>query len=149
MSDTTININSLSAIQRLFGDDPEVKLAVRDSVIKRFMNHEVRNEALIQEIKAACMLKASEVITREVGVLQKDAWGTGAGKIKLAGHVATAIEDSVRDQISNLVRECAQEAIEKVRPDIQKRVEDRVTYYFNEFVDTEIKKRIDRIRSKL
>ena len=147
MSDTVIQINSLSAIQRLFGDDPQVRLAVRDSVIKRFMNHEVKNEAFIQEIKGACMLKASEIITREVGALQKDAWGTQ--KIKLAGHVATAIADSVRTQIMDLVRSCAGEAIDKLRPEIDRRVEERVRYYFNDFIDAEIKRRIEEVRKAL
>lgn len=147
MSDTVIQINSLAALQRLFGDDPKIRVAVRESVIHRFAQGHLRIEGFLGEIKQAVMLEASNKITAEIGTLKSTAYGMR--DIKLYGHVATAIQDEVKNQLSDLIRACAINQMEMLRPEISKRVEERVRYYFNDFVDTEIKKRIDEVRKKL
>lgn len=157
MNKLTIQINNLEALERLIGGDSEVEVEIRNSVVQKFAEKHLKplandsaitttiaaiKEEITKQIKERCEKQIAEV---------ENNWYGSVSKVKLNPAIKSEIEGQVRNIVDSTVRTMVDDAIKTWSSDaeLKTRIDKRFEYYTTEFINSEIKGRIDKLKAKL
>ena len=139
-----IQINSLEALERLIGGDSELEIDIRNSVVQEFAKKHLK--ALAQNFCFKDQSKINQLIQEEVKKnIGLDYYWGGSVKLtsKIIGEIEYAVEKITKDKISKSASEIANLI------DVEKMIENKVSYLIKEKIDAGVKQRLREISEKI
>jgi hypothetical protein len=157
MNKLTIQINNLEALERLIGGDTEVEVEVRNCVVQKFAEKHLKPLTNAPEVKKAIgsiVDHIREQITEKVSAdiaTFKTGWTGYINEIKLKPEIKSEIDSQVKNIVDDRIRNTVDEAIKTWanETDVNARIERRFEYYTNEFINNEIKARLNKLKLSL
>lgn len=157
MTKLTLQINNLEALERLIGGDSEIEIDIRNSVVQRFAEKHLKPLAngpemsnTLTAIKSDIRKQISEKCEKEIAIFQTT-WNGGVHDIKLRPEIKAEIDRQVRTLTDEYIRKSVEEALEFWANDVElkKRIDNRFEYYTTDHINSEIKNRIEKLKTKL
>lgn len=155
MNKLTIQINNLEALERLIGGQSEVEIDIRNSVVQKFAEKHLKPLANCPEITSTLAAikdniakQVKEKCEKEVATFQTS-WCGSLTDIKLHPSINAEIERRVRVLTDDAIRKAVDENIHVNEDDIKKRIENRFEYYTTDFINREVKAKIDKLKASL
>lgn len=155
MNKLTLQINNLSALERLIGGDSQIEVELRNSVAQSFAEKHIKALAnsdamsttlhcITEDIKK----QVSEKCEKEIATFKLD-WLNRPTDIKLNASVKSEIDRQVRLLVQELIENTVNEAIKMwaSESEIKKQVEQRFTHYTKRMIDDEIVARLNKVKS--
>ncbi len=147
-SKLTLQINDLSALERLIGGDSEVEIDIRNSVVQKFAEKHLKSVAnsgtlaqifrnLETEIKNQTGLELSKSIATF-----NNYYGSTLFDVKLRPEVQAVITQHIRNETGKIIEAEADKILQTIKEEIDKRVEERTRYMSARYIDEEVKKRV-------
>jgi len=137
------------ALERLFKDDNELEVQLKQGVIMNFVNKHMmallKDEFLQTQIKEAKDASV-KIIEKEIGKVKVDTWGQ-RNSFELSSDIKKTIKDNAFTQVNDIIIDLVKDRISKlIQADaidkyIEKAVEDKIT----ELTKVEIQKRADKV----
>ena len=157
MNKLTIQINNLEALERLIGNDSEVEVDIRNSVVQKFAEKHLKPLAnspqisgTLSAIKDDISKQIREKCEGEIATF-KTSWGGSITDIKLRSNIQAEIDRHVRLLTDKLIQDGVTEAL-KIwlnDADLKKRIDSRFEYYTKEYINNEIKSRIEKLKAAI
>lgn len=157
MSQLTLQINSLEALERLIGGDTQVEIDIRNSVVQKFADKHLKAVAnsdavrkTMEGIQAAVQKQIADRLEQGIATF-KSTYGGSVYDVKLHPEIVTVIESKVRNTIDQSVQRAVQSAIDNWTgaTQLEERIQKRVDYHTKEKIDQEIKSRLEKIKMSL
>jgi hypothetical protein len=157
MQKLTIQINNKEALERLIGNDSEVEIDIRNSVVQKFAEKHLKPLAnspqitgTLNAIRDDISKQIKERVEKEIATF-KESWGGSISDIKLRSEINTAISSQVRILTDKKIQEAVDEALKFWLNDaeLKKRIDARFEYYTKEHINTEIKSRIEKLKAAI
>jgi len=126
---TKIQINSLAALERLIGNDTEMEIELRNSIVQEFTKKHLRS---IAEEKLPMYIKSLiEMVVREANE------ALGIKPTGVDSHISTAVHDKIKkavmDRIDNAICVAADKSINEVADNIASEMKERMTDHAFEY----------------
>jgi hypothetical protein len=155
MNKLTLQINNLEALERLIGGQSDVEIEIRNSVVQKFAEKHLKPLANAPEITSTLAAIKDDIskqikakCEKEIATFQTS-WGGSITDIKLNPKVNEELERRVRVLTDDAIRKAVDESIHVNEDDIKKRVENRFKYYTDDFINREVKAKIDKLKASL
>jgi hypothetical protein len=157
MNKLTIQINSLEALERLIGGDSQVEIEIRNSVVQNFADKHLKPLANTPEIEGTLVGIKQEIAKtirekceQEIASF-KTSWQGSVCEVKLRPEIKAEIDRQVRTVTDDTIRKAVEEAIKFWANDaeLEKRIANRFEYYTTEHINTEIKRRLEKVKASL
>jgi hypothetical protein len=158
---TTIQINSLEALERLLGGDSQLEIDLRHSVVEAFARKHLKALTTLDAVSSAARQLRSEFEaqlrrdTQELVGKEISSWNDR--RIELSPALKEKIRAEVTAQATEAYRNCYQEFIashlEKAKKEALRVLEERVNVAigvdFQVRVSTEIERRLQAIKNQI
>lgn len=153
----TIQINSLEALERLIGGDSQVEVEVRNSVVQRFAEKHLKplaNSPAIKNtfdsIRNGITKDIQEKCEKEIATFKTNYYGT-VTELQINPTIKAQLHSMVRSAVDEKIAKEVEEALKTWRSDseVQKMIDKRFEYYTNDFINTQIKTRLDKLKANL
>lgn len=157
MQKLTIQINNKEALERLIGNDTEVEIDIRNSVVQKFAEKHLKplaNSPIItgtlDAIKTGITKQVTERVEAEIGAFKADYYGR-VTELKLRPEIKAEIERQVRTLTDKTIQDTVDEALKTWLNDaeLKKRIDARFEYYTKEHINMEIKSRIEKLKAAI
>ena len=157
MNKLTIQINNLEALERLIGGDSEVEVDIRNSVVQKFAEKHLKPLAnapeigeVLSAIKGEITKQIKEKCEKDIATFQTS-WGGSVHDIKLRPEIKAEIDRQVRSLTDKQVQEAVDEALKfwLNEAELKKRIDARFEYYTKEYINNEIKSRIEKLKAAI
>jgi len=157
MSQLTLQINSLEALERLIGDDTQTSVDIRNSVVQKFAEKHLKALAnsdtinkFCNELRATIQQDMMNQANSQIGTIKAD-WAGRVEKVTLHSAVKAEVDSLVRGHVDELIRKSVEEAIKFWANDaeIEKRVQKRMEYFAEERIKAEVKARFEQALKKI
>ena len=140
---TKIQINSLEALERLIGNDTELEIEIRNSVIQKFANKHLKSLATSE-----VMTKASKAILEQINkdffTHIKEGYGMKTYfKKEILDSLKSTLELHARQELRNIVSDIVEE--QKAYDRVEKVVEEKVAWIEEKLAP----ERLDKILNNL
>lgn len=159
MSHLTIQINDLSALERLIGGDTQVEMDIRHSLVQKFAEKHLKplaNSAnlsnTLRQITEDIRKQVKEKCESEIATFKKsNAWSDALVDVKLRPEIQREIDAQVRTIIDTTIKTAVDNALEfwAKEASIKRRVDERFEYYTKKMVDDIIKERVEKLKASL
>lgn len=155
---TKIQINSLEALERLIGNDTELEIQIRNNIVQEFAKKHLKsiaNETTFQIEIATFKRKLQEEFDKKleesIATVKRYYSSGGIEKVTLHSDVKAAIDKQVRERIDGQISEAVEGGIKHWEQDakIEDRVQKRMDYYVTQYINQEVKKRLEELAEKL
>lgn len=158
MSQLTLQINSLEALERLIGNNNECEISIRNSVVQEFAKKhlkaivnepffadEIRN--LKQELRKAFDKRVEEAIAD----VKRYYAGGSIEKVTLHPEVKTAIDRQIRETVDSKITSEVNDSIKFWAQDasIEKRIKEKMDYHVTQQINQAVKVRLQELATKL
>lgn len=157
MNNLTIQINNLSALERLIGGNSEVEIEVRNSVIQKFAEKHLKSMAncepvtsTLKTIKESILGYVKQKVDTEIATFKKDYYNN-ITEVKLNPAIHAELDRQIRSKMDTFVFETIQASVKKWSDEmkIDERIEKRVAYFTDEYIRDEVKKRIEKLKAQM
>ena len=157
MNNLTIQINNLSALERLIGGNSEVEIEVRNSVIQKFAEKHLKAMAncepvtsTLKTIKESILGYVKQKVDTEIATFKKDYYNN-ITEVKLNPAIHAELDRQIRSKMDTFVFETIQASVKKWSDEmkIDERIEKRVAYFTDEYIRDEVKKRIEKLKAQM
>ena len=168
MNKLTIQINNLEALERLIGGDSEVEVEIRNSVVQKFAEKHLKPVAnsaaitstitdiktaitsTITDIKTAIASEIRQQCEAQIATFKTDYYGR-ATEIKLRPEIKTEIDRQIKTIMDNTVQKAIQEAVGTWtnESEVKKCVDSRFEYYTKDVINSEIRTRLEKLKTQL
>ena len=157
MNKLTIQINNLEALERLIGGDTEVEIEIRNSVVQNFADKHLKDLAntpeisgTLSQIKEEIYKQARNKIENEIATF-KTSYGSSITDVQLRPAIQEKITTQIKNLVEDTVRQSVNEAIKvwATNPDLKRRIDARFEYYTKEYINSEIKERLEKVKASL
>lgn len=156
---TKIQINSKEALERLIGNDSELEVELRNSIVQEFSKKYLKSVVLEPKFQrfiidtAENLNKALQTeIQSKIGEIVVDFYGK-AKLIRLNDATKAIMQEKADEHVSKLVSESIQSAINKYLGEshehINTHIENRISYYVNEYINVLIKQKMDKAKKAM
>jgi hypothetical protein len=155
MNKLTIQINNLEALERLIGGQSDVEIEIRNSVVQKFAEKHLKPLANCPEITSTLSAIKDNIAKQVKEKCEKDiatfqtSWGGSITDVKLNPNINAEIERRVRVLTDEAIRKAVDESVHVNDEEIKKRIENRFEYYTTDFINREVKAKIDRLKASL
>jgi hypothetical protein len=158
MQKLTIQINNKEALERLIGNDTEVEIDIRNSVVQKFAEKHLKPLAnspaingTLEAIKADIAKQTREKVEKEIATFKEGYYNSRATDIVLRPEIKAEIERQVRNLTDKTIQDTVDEALKTWLNDaeLKKRIDARFEYYTKEHINTEIKSRIEKLKAAI
>lgn len=144
-----IQINSLAALERLIGDDKEMEITVKTSVINEFAKSYIKsvaNSEIVDTIKKAILDEVKK--TDYFGLLVQDKSNRYRTDYLLSDDAKELVKTQVRQEIDNLILETVTPIREEIVGEIRSRL-DLMSLSVSQCIREEVQKEtIDKLVQK-
>ena len=157
MNNLTIQINNLSALERLIGGNSEVEIEVRNSVIQKFAEKHLKAMAncepvtsTLKTIKESILGYVKQKVDTEIATFKKDYYNN-ITEVKLNPAIHAELDRQIRSKMDTFVFETIQASVKKWSDEmkIDERIEKRVAYFTDGYIRDEVKKRIEKLKAQM
>ncbi len=140
---TKIQINSLAALERLIGNDNELEIEIRNSVVQLFVKKHLKalaNKDLMEKAAIAVQNAISDEFLNEIktDTLYKSTWRF---KKEILDNLRSDLQWQAQEELRNLVSEVIEE--QKVKDTIGASLNNAAELISNQLTDTVLTKRLD------
>lgn len=158
MSQLTLQINSLEALERLIGNDTECEIAIRNRVVQDFAKKHLKsiaNETTFQQeihsFKQALQKEFDAKMEEAIATVKRYYTGGNIEKITLHPEVKAKIDTQVRENIDQRIAKEVETGIEFWAKDasIERRIKERMDYHVTQHINQEVKNRLQDLAKKL
>lgn len=135
-----IQINSKEALERLIGDDKEMEIAIKNTIIDRFAKQylkSVANSEIVRELKVAVLAEVEAEVARHVERLPT--YGISCFKAR------TELKEAIKNAAKEALRDLVKETIEEQMSDVEKEVKQLLGYKLDIICDKVSEQNIDRL----
>lgn len=149
---TTIQINSLEALERLIGGDEETLIDIRNSVVQEFTKKHLKSlltDEMVDSIKKSILdeLKGDYFVKYSNNHYYLDELRPG-----IAAAIKNEVKPLIREEIEKLVKESLN--VEKISNDLNFAIKEAVNKIESSITDRQLNNRLDklvdeRLRNKL
>ena len=155
---TKIQINSLEALERLIGNDNEIEIQVRNTIVQNFAKKHLKaiaNETTFQNEIATFKQKLQEEfdkkLSESIASVKRYYHGGGIEKVTIHPEIKTIIDKQVKDKIDGQIAEAVEGGIKhwELDANIDDRVKKRMDYFVTQHINQEVKKRLEELAKKL
>lgn len=118
-----IQINSLAALERLIGDDREMEITVKSSIINQFATQYIKsivNSEIVDTIKKSVIEEVTK--TNYFDLLTKDKSVYFSTRYLLSDKAKELVKNQVKGEVDNLISE----AIKPIREEIVEEIRSRL-----------------------
>ncbi len=144
-----IQINSLAALERLIGDDKEMEITVKSSIINEFAKSYIKsvaNSEIVDTIKRAVFEEVKK--TNYFGLLVQDKSNHYRIDYFLSNDAKELIKSQVRREVDNLIKEAVSPIREEIVGEIRSRL-DLMSLSVSQCIREEVQKEtIDKLVQK-
>jgi len=136
---TKIQINSLAALERLIGNDNELEIEIRQSVVEAFTRKHLKNiasQSFVSDIGKAINNEIKDEFLTEL----KSGWSTN---YVLKDKAKELIEERISLITSGAISEAVLEHFNSL--DLQKVLEEQTKWVANELTSSKLSERFDRM----
>lgn len=157
MNKLTIQINNLEALERLIGGDTEVEIDIRNAVVQTFADKHLKALAnsdavskTLAEIKADIAKQIKDRCESEIAIFKTN-WAGSVSDVKLNPSILQEINSQVRNLVDDKIRTDVDEALKTWRNDeeLKRIVDKRFEYYTTDYINGEIRSRLEKLKAKL
>lgn len=157
MNKLTIQINNLEALERLIGGDSEVEIEIRNSVIQNFAEKHLKPLAnspaitsTLSSIKDAIQNEIKKQCEAQIATFTADYYGR-TSDVKLRPEIKAEIDRQVRLMTDSTIQKSVEEATKTWADEtrIKKSIESRFECYTLDVINTEIRTRLEKLKTKL
>jgi citrate lyase gamma subunit len=146
MSNITIQINSLEALERLIGNDNELEISIRNSVVQSFAGRHLKalaNESLMKSMA----LDINKYIETKFFQTIGEGWSK---KVVLKQSLQNELDEMVKKIFDNIMRETIQTILDekKTVAHIDTVLERRVNYIMEELSEKVIEENLNKLVNK-
>lgn len=154
---TKIQINSLEALERLIGNDTELEIQVRNTIVQEFAKKHLKaiaNETSFQNeitvFKQKLQNEFDKRMEESIASVKRYYYG-GIEAVTLHPEIKSAIDRQVREKVDGQISEAVECNIKHWEQDakIDERVQKRMDYYVTQHINQEVKKRLEELAKKL
>ena len=116
-----IQINSLAALERLIGEDKEMEIAVKDSIINTFAKNYLKSVAHSEILNALKKAVLNEIELDLSSVVERVSnWAGGTFKAKPA--LKEAVDKATKEALDEMVKDAVNETMASVEKEVKQRV---------------------------
>lgn len=142
-----VQINNLAALERLIGDDKEMEITVKYSIINEFAKSYIKsvaNSEIIDTIKSAILKEVKE--TNYFGLITK---GTGTTNYLLSKEAKELVRKQVKREVEQLIYDTIIPIKEELSNDIRSRL-DSMSLSVSQCIREEVQKEtIDKLVQRM
>lgn len=155
---TTLQINSLEALERLIGNDNETEVAIRNSIVLEFTKKHLKsiaNESAFQhdinQFKQKLQDEFDKKVNDAIATIKRSYESGPIQSITLNSDVTAKINTMVGNKVEEKIAEAVEGGIKYWEQDakIDKRVSQLMDYHAEQHIKTEVKKRLNDVVGKL
>jgi hypothetical protein len=156
MNKLTIQINNKEALERLIGNDTEVEIDIRNSVVQKFAEKHLKPIAnadgfnnMLNSLRREINKQVQEKCEKEIATFKTNYYGVS--DVKLRPEIITEIDWRVKAVIESNIQAAVEEAVKKHMDEasIQKRINAKMEYYTDDLIRNEVRNRIEELKKKL
>lgn len=158
MSNITLQINSLEALERLIGNNNDCEITIRNRVVQDFAKKHLKAVAndtvftkVIDEFKIQLQKEVDKKMEESIASVKRYYDGGAITSIKIHPDVIKSIERVVREKVDCQIAEAVEGGIKVWSQDtsIEKRITERMNYFVTHYIDQTVKKRLQDLAGKL
>lgn len=158
MSNLTLQINSLEALERLIGNDNDCEIEIRNRVVQEFAKKHLKaiaNETTFQNeihsFKQELQKEFDKRMEEAIASVKRYYEGGGIEKVNLHPKVKESIERTVCEKIDGQIAEAVEGGIKYWSQDvsIDKRIEQKMDYHITQHINQAVKNRLVELAGKL
>lgn len=135
-----IQINSLEALERLIGEDKELEIVVKESIINEFAKNHLKaviNNEFLKDLKCEIMKDLKK--TDYLGILKsekKDYFGNKV--LYLSDKTAKLVKSCVLNEVDQIIRETTDEVREELNSMVRERLQSTAASVVNSIKESTI-----------
>lgn len=155
---TKIQINSLEALERLIGNDNELEIEIRSSIVQEFAKKHLKaiaNEPTFQNeittFKQKLQGEFDKKMEESIASVKRYYHGASIEKVTLHPELEASIKSKVRELVDELVSKRVKDVIEEYYNEevLTKRINVMMDHNIKVLVNEKIKAKIDSIKASL
>jgi hypothetical protein len=157
MNTLTIQINNREALERLIGNDTQVEIDIRNSVVQKFAERHLKALAnsepvtsTLRTISESIINYGKQKVDAEVATFKKDYYNN-ITEVKLNPAIHAEIDRQIKQKMDTFIFDTVQTAVKTWSDEIKvdERIEKRVAYFTDEYIREAVKKRIEKLKAAL
>jgi hypothetical protein len=148
MSNLTIQINSLEALERLIGGDTAAEVDIRNSVVQKFTEKHLKAlagqpniQAIADSIGTATRASVEELLNARIGTITKN-WRGIVDSVRLNASVVAEIDRAVKAVADKLIDQAVQSTFDKLKDGLEARISGAVKHRLDYEIANEVKKKV-------
>lgn len=157
MSNLTLQINSLEALERLIGNNNDCEITIRNRVVQDFAKKHLKavaNDAVftkvIDEFRIQLQKEVDKKMEESIAFVKRYNGGM-VEKINVHPDIIKSIERVVREKIDGQIAEAVEGGIKvwSQETSLEKRISERMDYFVTHHIDQAVRKRLKDVAGKL
>lgn len=148
MSTTKIQINSLEALERLIGNDTELEIEVRNSVIQNFTKKHLKDLATLELVSNISKAVQQEIKSQFFEDIKVGTWHTVTTVFKkeILDKIKEDLKSTARQELNSVVLELIEET--KVRETVISKLNQAVDNIDNILTSKDLERRLNDMVNK-
>lgn len=142
---TKIQINSLEALERLIGNDNELEIEIRNSIVAEFAKKHLKSLATTDLVSNAAAAVQNEIKEEFFETVKTSHWGSGTVIFKK--EILNELKESLKAEARVILNQVVSEAIEETKTyeTVQTRLSEASNWIINQLASEKLEAKLDRM----